>query len=149
MSSPILIATAGLPASGKSTFAARMAEKGFVVISPDTIREQLTGNMADQSKNREVFIHARANAIAALEAGWPVLIDATNVRRKDRREWRNLAHACNATFVVVWFDVPLLVCLWRNLRRDRTVPLHVMLRMAYYYRKERDAHDIDPTFDAE
>ena len=54
---PSLIELIGVSGSGKSTWIKNNKSKWnkTVVISPDEIRKELTGNISDQSKNKEVF----------------------------------------------------------------------------------------------
>lgn len=57
MSRPKLYVMCGLSGSGKSTIAKQIANDNpdTVIISTDIIREQLTGEIGDQSQNDEVF----------------------------------------------------------------------------------------------
>ena len=53
---PKLFLMVGLSASGKSTIAKGLAEDyKAVIVSSDAIREEICGNVSDQSKNEEVF----------------------------------------------------------------------------------------------
>lgn len=47
----------GISGSGKSTVAAQIVKENAntVIVSSDSIREELTGNYADQEHNEEVF----------------------------------------------------------------------------------------------
>ncbi len=56
MSRPKLIVMCGLSASGKSTIAKELEIKhNACIVSSDSIREEICGDVADQSKNEEVF----------------------------------------------------------------------------------------------
>ena len=57
MSKPKLYVMCGLSGSGKSTIAKQITNDNpdTVIISTDMIREQLTGEIGDQSQNDEVF----------------------------------------------------------------------------------------------
>lgn len=57
MSRPKLYVMCGLSGSGKSTIAKQITNDNpdTVIISTDMIREQLTGEIGDQSQNDEVF----------------------------------------------------------------------------------------------
>ena len=59
----------GLPASGKSTYAERLKEKGYHIHSSDKIREELTGDVNSQDKNIDVFaeLHKRVKMICRME----------------------------------------------------------------------------------
>ena len=54
------------------------------VVSSDQIRADLCGDFKDQSKNNEVFEALHAIVKTRLQHGLPTVVDATNIRRKDR-----------------------------------------------------------------
>jgi predicted kinase len=54
------------------------------IVSSDQIRQDLCGDFRDQSRNDEVFTALHAVAKERLRHGLPTVIDATNLRRKDR-----------------------------------------------------------------
>lgn len=83
----ILIATVGLPRSGKSTWARSQA---YPVVNPDAIRLALHGQRF--AANAEPFVWATAKVMvrALFLAGHKtVVLDATNTTRKRRDEWRS------------------------------------------------------------
>ena len=45
----------GVPGSGKSTYIKNSKKENDIVICPDTIRKELTGDVSDQSKNEKVW----------------------------------------------------------------------------------------------
>lgn len=119
----------GLPGSGKSTYADRLAtEENFVVHSSDKIRAEL-GDVNDQSKNEEVFTILHQRIKNSLNNMDNVLYDATNLNRCRRmaflRELKNIP--CRKICVLV--AAPWEVCLAQNSARDRQVPEEVMNRM--------------------
>lgn len=67
----------GVPGSGKSTFAQRLAT-GPWVISPDKIRKQLTGAKLDQSMNKTVFENMYHEIDQMMKREDSFVIDATN-----------------------------------------------------------------------
>jgi len=74
---PDLIFTVGIPGSGKSFWI--KSQSGHVIVSPDTIRKELTGDISDQSKNAQVWAIAKRKVSEALEEGKNVILDATNL----------------------------------------------------------------------
>ena len=122
----------GTPGSGKSTW---FKNQNFpanqtVRVSMDDIREELTGDVTDQSKNAEVAIEAKSRWEKALVSGVPIVVwDATNTRRKYRKPLITVAKDNGYETVCVWFDLPLEVAKKRNAGRDRVVPEHVLERM--------------------
>jgi predicted kinase len=76
----------GISSSGKSRWIKSLEGQGFVVISPDDIRRELTGNISDQSRNKEVFPLAFQRAVDTLNANKNVIFDATNVVSNLRKQ---------------------------------------------------------------
>lgn len=116
----------GYPASGKSTYAQALAgEGGYIIVSRDIIRAQVAGTdeetIFDYESENFVTKIADAQARAALDNDWSVIIDDTNLRRKHARRWANLAIEYGTTYEVIDFKTPLEVCLGRNLERGLKV----------------------------
>jgi len=118
----------GLPGSGKSTY---LAGIGANAISSDAIRLQLADDESDQTIHGHVFATVRHLAGQRLDLGRPVTyIDATNLTKKDRRQFIELANKHGASVEALYFDVPLDVCEARNARRARMVPVEALKAMA-------------------
>ena len=86
---PKLILPVGISGSGKSTWIKSQTDSNTVVVSPDDIRRELTGNISDQTKNGEVFQIAHKRVADALNAGKNVIFDATNIKSRDRKSLMN------------------------------------------------------------
>lgn len=127
---PTLTVLIGLPGCGKSTYAKKKKEAGITIISPDEIREELTGDMSDQSRNRDVFKLAHKRTKEALRCGYSVVFDATDLTRKARNELLSCIPDRHNTYVeYILFRVPLEECMKRNRQRSRRVPEEVIRRM--------------------
>ncbi|WP_315906532.1 AAA family ATPase [Priestia koreensis] len=75
----------GLPASGKSTLARQLSmQENGVILSSDELREELFGDVNDQSQNVRVFEEMNKRANTHLLLGDTVIYDATNLTRKKR-----------------------------------------------------------------
>jgi predicted kinase len=123
----ILVLT-GLPASGKSTWAAAQL---IGVLSSDAVRALLTGAEETQHVNGLVFATLRQLLEARVRAGAAAtIVDATSLTRTERRSWIRMAEALNCDAESVFFDTPLELCLARNAARARVVPEDVMRRFA-------------------
>ncbi len=121
----------GLPGSGKSRFARRLARAWQAVyVSSDAIREELTGDEASQDRNAEVFPLMNARVRDGLRRGYDVVLDATNTEPERVREWDGLATEVGCELVVLRMDTPLPESLRRNASRDRRVPEHIIHLMA-------------------
>ena len=136
----------GLPGSGKSTVLKQLAVLcGAAYICPDDIREELTGDAADQSRNGDVWIETYRRIHAELDNGNSVIVDATNAKARDRL---NLLRHCDKKaeqIIGLWFVTPYQICQERNLARDRVVPITAMERMACWLYE--DPPSLDEGFD--
>jgi predicted kinase len=122
-----VIVLVGVPGSGKSTWA---ASQGWTVLSSDEMRLVLSGDETNQGIHGKVFGAMRHLLKSRLEIGAsPTVIDATNLRRKDRKPWVKLAQKHGAAVEAVYFEVPLAVALERNRMRTRMVPEDVIRMM--------------------
>lgn len=80
-----LIMMIGCPASGKSTIAKEISKSfPFEILSADEIREELTGSVEDQHKNKEVFDLLYKRLKERLKEGKNVILDNTNINKKYR-----------------------------------------------------------------
>lgn len=74
----------GTSGSGKSTFIKSLPQENLVVIEPDAMRVEFTGNMNDKSKDKEIYEEAANRAVQAIKQGKQVVFDTTNLT-KDKR----------------------------------------------------------------
>lgn len=79
----------GPTGAGKSTYASKTFP-ARQIISSDDVREDLLGNRHDQTQNEKVFGVLHALAKERLRLGLHTVIDATNLKRKDRLACANL-----------------------------------------------------------
>lgn len=139
---PTLIVMMGLSGSGKSTLARHFyIEDGDIVVkdnvndtgnpvihSSDSLREELFGDVAEQTRNDELFVELHRRIKRDLCSGKSVIYDATNLNKKRRvaflRELKNIEcrKVCTATMA------SLEDCLKNNANRDRKVPNEVIKR---------------------
>ena len=130
---PKLIVPIGLPGCGKSTWAKEMVEKeSYVVHSSDQIRLELGTTADDPHKNdQKAFQIMHERVKKDLLAGKNCIYDATNLSRKNRRQFlEELTHIpCEKEALL--FLVPVEVCKERNSRREgfARVPNSVYDRM--------------------
>lgn len=119
---------AGIPASGKSTFVEKSVNEGFVVVCPDEIRKIVTGQ--DFYRPAEEFVWATVKtSVRFLLARHSVMVDATNLTIGSRKQWVEIAKEIGVPIGCYWFDTPIEVCLERNEKRERKVPVAVMENM--------------------
>lgn len=125
---PLLVATVGLPRSGKSTWA-REASKhtGAPIVCPDEIRLALHGQRFVSEAEPFVWAITRVMVGALFGAGHEmVILDATNIDESSRSEWRKPGWE---TQWKVWTTTPH-ECARRAERDDRLDLLPVIERMS-------------------
>jgi len=130
---PKLLALVGLPASGKTTYARKLVEKGWVRVNKDDMRAMLHNSKF--SKPNEAFVlRLRDDVIVrALTQGQNVVVDDTNLDPKHVTQFRDLANTFEAEFDYKFFDVPVKECIRRNQLRDKPVPDKVIYQMYERY----------------
>lgn len=133
-----LILGIGIPGSGKTTFLKKLAqERGYAYLAPDDIREELTGDNLDQSRNKEVWAVAEERMRTHFKDGKSVVFDATFAKGHERRAFLESARAAGAQRMEgYWFDVPLEVARERNASRTRQVRDHALVRMDALIRED-------------
>ncbi|MDO8614605.1 MAG: AAA family ATPase [Dehalococcoidia bacterium] len=108
----MLVITCGLPGTGKSTLARALAEAtGSAVVSSDVVRKRLAGIEPTEHRPEEfrggiyagdftdrTYAALLAQAREALDAGRSVILDASFIRREQRRQAQRLASASGAQF---------------------------------------------------
>lgn len=89
-SDKIVLLLKGLPRSGKSTIAKRLAKhKGWPIINPDSFRLAIHGQVYYGPAEPTVWANVKVAARALLLAGHThIVIDATNMKRNRRDDWR-------------------------------------------------------------
>lgn len=126
---PKLIMMIGLPASGKTTFANKLEEDGYIVHSSDKIRKELFDNMDNQDNNTLVFGTLHKRIITDLYEGNNVIFDATNMSMKRRRAFLESLNKIDCIRHAVVMATPFNECIERDKARERTVGAHIIDRM--------------------
>lgn len=125
-----LILLCGIPGSGKTTLAAKLAEQGFICLSADDIRQELWGDAAEQKEAEKVFEIFFDRLQQGLSRGWNIVIDNTNINTRHREPILQQAKKAGYKDIELWvFDIPLPVCIERNKQRGRIVPEEIITNM--------------------
>ena len=111
-----LILPIGISGSGKS-YIYNKDYSDCVQVSPDLIREELTGSISNQSKNKEVFKLAFERVDEYLNKGEDVFFDATNVNKGQRKSFTDKYK--NTDIEVIYVVLPADIDLsWKRIRTD-------------------------------
>ena len=127
---PRLEVLVGVPGSGKSTYAKNKvnSDSNVVWLSSDATRERLYGDASCQDNPGKVFEIMQKEAVEALERGFDVIYDATNVTRKARASILNqVPKYVQKCCIVIW--APIDICIERDKARERTVGKEVIDKM--------------------
>lgn len=119
----------GASGSGKSTFARRHFLQ-TEVISSDFCRALVSDDERDQSASTDAFDVLHFIVGKRLRRDRLTVVDATNVRREDRRSLIALAGAYGVPAVAIVFDLSVDVCLERGRDRERKVSAAVVREQA-------------------
>lgn len=123
MSKPVIVMVCGLPGSGKSTFSQKIAEEiDATVFSSDALREEMFGDVNEQSRNNELFAELRRRIKECLKSGKNAVYDATNVSSKRRRAFLCELDKIDCEKRCVIMATPYEQCIKNNASRDRKVP---------------------------
>lgn len=120
----------GLPGSGKSVYAGKLPDA--VIHSSDAIREEVLGNISDQSNQELVFQTLHERVLRDLRAGKNVVYDATNINFRRRQQFLSCVkalHISDLMTVCIFMATPYQKCLANNAGRERVVPDAVIKRM--------------------
>lgn len=109
----------GIPASGKSTYARKLAEKtGAVYVSRDEVRFSLLKDGEDYFSHEDEVLNIFYSRInEALVTNGSCIADATHLSRKARFQTLNQIKCKDVKVVLIIMNTPLLVCLERNAKR--------------------------------
>jgi predicted kinase len=126
-----LIVGIGIPGSGKTTILKKIADKnGYVYISTDELRTEITGKPMDQSRQTEVIAEMYRRTAEGLKTN-SVVVDGTFTNSSHRQEFLEFARVNGAEKIQgVLADVPVEIAKERNLKRERVVREVVIDRKA-------------------
>lgn len=103
---PNLILLVGIPGSGKSTWVRKNFDKEKqIIISSDELRKMFFNDVNYQNKNKFIFDMIHSMTAKSLLQGFDVIIDATNIKVKNRKKYvENFSKIANIQAVVFKID---------------------------------------------
>lgn len=131
----------GLPSSGKSTYAKQWVledPEHRIRINQDDIRNMLGKYWVPSRENLVQYIQEEA-IIEALDEGYNIIIDNTNMNKKVLNKYIALFEIYGMGYEIVYkdfFDTPLSVCIERNNNRETEVTEKVI--RDFYERYKND-----------
>lgn len=129
-----LLMLKGLPASGKSTYANKLAESGYVRVNKDDIRAMLHAGKWSKDNEDQVLRVRDFIIVDALKNGQSVVVDDTNFAPKHIARLKELASGVNGcTFETKFFDVTPEEAIRRDLKRPNSVGADVIMKMYNQY----------------
>ena len=128
MNKPTLWVMVGLSGSGKSSIAKEIAEENpnTVIVSSDSIREELTGDYCNQENNEEVFKVFHKRIRETLENNTNVIADATNITMRSRRAIIENVKGIECRKIAYLIPKSFDQCKIENLSRQHPVPKEVL-----------------------
>ena len=131
----------GAPGSGKTTFGKVLVEgnPNFVRVCPDDNRRMIGKGSHDQTVSYPAFCMAKDQMRKALDEGKCVIFDATNMYRKARKDFINIARGRGVKVIAEVFECDKATLLARNAKRGaeggRNVPEKIVDDMLARYQR--------------
>lgn len=116
--------TKGLPASGKSTWAKKLIAENtnsYKRINKDDLRAMLDDSKYSKDSEKFILQVRDAMILLAIENGKHVIIDDTNLVPKHEVRIRELIKGKAELVIQDFTDVPLEICIERDLKRTSSV----------------------------
>ena len=133
-----IIVPIGISGSGKSRLY-NMRYKDLYLLSPDLIRKELTGDISDQRKNKEVFQEVDRRVSELVKEGRSFYYDATNVNLEFRKKFVEQFRGTDVK--IVYVVLPADVAISHNrIKKDlkskverAAVPVNALIRQYGMY----------------
>lgn len=121
----------GLPASGKTTIAVNLFKNNTNsrLRSSDGLRSELLNDINDMSRNKEIFDLLHSIIKSDLYHERDTIYDATNLNADRRKEFLKSLSLLKCEKICIFVNTPYNVCVERNSKRERVVPISVMEKM--------------------
>ena len=138
-----LVLLAGLPGSGKSTFAMTHFPLD-AIISTDRIREEFSNNSRNQLVSDAAFTLARKITEERLGRGEIAVIDAQNLSENTRAQFYQVAEATGAKIVAFFLNTSVAESVEQNKKRGKDVGASYIKRRRGVYATARRSLEKNP-----
>ena len=144
-----IIVPIGISGSGKTRLY-NMRYKDYILLSPDLIRKELTGDISNQTRNKDVFKEVDRRVDEYVENGKSFFYDATNVNTDFRKVFSDKFRGTDVKIVYVVLPADVTVSMKRiktdikNKAERANVPLHALTRQFGMYN-----HSVKTNFEGE
>ncbi len=135
---PSIVVLCGPSACGKSTFAQRHF-RPTQIISSDCARALVCDDERDQLFNTQAFALVHFLVEQRLTLNRLCVVDSTALTTQARKDLLNLAKKCQVPTALILFDVPLVTCVERDAKRERSVGQSIVERQFQSFEASRDA----------
>jgi predicted kinase len=138
--------TKGLPGSGKSTWAKQIIDENpsfFKRINKDDLRAMLDNGKFSSSNEKFILKIRDSLILMALDDGKHVIIDDTNLHPKHTERIKELINGKARLVIKDFTDVPLDVCIERDLKRTNSVGEKVIRSMYNKFLKIDEVYNED------
>lgn len=113
-----LVVLRGLPASGKTLYAAKLVAKNYKRVSTADLRLSIDNGVYSK-QNEQLLTEVTQTLITLfLQNGCNVVLDNYNLNPYHIRFCKSVALELNATLEIVNLDTPLDICIARDLARN-------------------------------
>lgn len=126
----------GLPASGKSTYAKDLVNKGWKRVNKDELRLMIDCGMWSRANEGNILGSEKILVKEFLRQGLNVIVDDTNFAHTET--WERLALESGAEFEIKEFNTNVMECIERDSKRgDKSVGAKVIMTMYNRYMKPK------------
>ena len=139
----IMICLAGMPGSGKTTWALEFLKRhpDYLYFSPDAYYEHINGDDRKREHPFEIWMAMFRDIHTAEMNGDNVLIDSDNLSYAQRNQWVEWFPDFDARFLL-YLEESFDTCMDRVSKRKRTIPELVMREKWYKWENPEDSADV-------
>ena len=138
----IMICLAGMPGSGKTTWAKEFLKRhpDYLYFSPDAYYERINGDDRKRDHAFEIWMAMFRDIHTAELNGDNVIIDSDNLTYAQRNQWVEWFPGFDSRFLL-YLEEDFDTCVERVFQRRRTIPELIMREKWYKWENPEEAGD--------